>query len=41
MAKVTQRYARALVLGQNELDHAVQSARVAVDRASRSPQPAA
>ncbi len=39
LAKVTQRYARALVLGQNELADAVQRARVAVDRASR-PQPA-
>ncbi|HSV70945.1 MAG TPA: HDOD domain-containing protein [Methylibium sp.] len=41
LARVTQRYARALVLGPNELANAVQSARIAVDRAPRPLQPAA
>ncbi len=41
IARVTQRYVRALVLGPNELANAVQSARLAVDRASRPVQPVA
>lgn len=41
IARVTQRYVRALVLGPNELANAVQSARLAVDRAARPVQPVA